>query len=1544
MALSQTWLLLLFAVLCICVAVANSVCGDGMVDEDEECDDKNIFSGDGCDSSCHVEPGYSCIDPQLVKNSFYFKCAAFTYISAHMVTTQTISQFDNYHSSIQHHPYQISEGCVFLFVKDSSLSTYLVFTCGNANAADPSYDWFLEMDFYFSGVVGGSVVIKDDPSEIYYDSGTGTLQGYWQWPTLYTDGYVFGPVSPAIFSMTMQLWDYESVKYMGIYSNINGALQLKKGSISSMTSCSFLPADIYCFALGNSNIEPSEECDDGNTQSGDGCSATGRVENGWMCSETPSVCTIVATVCGNGVQEGLESCDDGNINAGDGCSAGCNVELGFACSGSPSDCSACGDGFIGASEQCDDGGTASNDGCSSTCQIESGYTCSGQPSICSICGDDARGGTEQCDDGNSDPSDGCSSTCTIETNWLCTTAAGAHSTCHECGNSVINPLEQCDDGGTASNDGCSSTCQIESGYTCSGQPSICESCGNGRLEGAETCDDGNMVPDDGCSDACQLEANYKCFSPSLVNSGLYVSCEGFVYLAAVLETNLTILAHADYQQGSMHTGREEYGTCIFSVVYDASMQYFLVFVCGKDDPKLPALPQSRLSVDFHVHGGADSASVVLSDDNAEVSYVNNSVIQGRWTWNARKTDGFVFGPIFPANFSMKMSVMSFEEVSTMKILSIRNGSLSEKRGPLDKMGLCTFEQATIYCFKQGNGILDSVEDCDDGNFLNGDGCSLSGMVEPGWECTQSSPSICQKCGNGVIEGSEECDDGNKLLGDGCSEFCVIDANYTCSGEPSNCSVCGDGMIGGSEECDDGNILNGDGCNMTCAIDPGYACEGSPSSCHLCGNGKIEIRESCDDGNKLSDDGCSSDCQLEPPTVSTNGLANEIYCFNTRLNETTCDAGYVGQCCLLCDDNYYRTRESTCLECDSSSDMDVFLSILPVWLAGLILVIVIIVGSVLLTDPQLDYLMVSLLTCQCMAEVGQLANEDLPSFIREFYDQIVVITLDFSFERATCFNGSFNFYWVFGLTLLLLPVILLVLWALLLVSACIRAVFYKTRSMRLKIFVYYCRRFVRASLWIYVFFYYILMLRALQVFSCTTLDGNPNIFVSSTGEVSLPQLDQTYLLAADPTIECYTHSHFIVSIIALIIASFGLIVYPAVVLLFVLFGRSHLHKSAVRGMVGNLFEGYRKNFYFIAALELSPDAGFALAAGIFWFDPILQFFAVAPAVVLLLMFCVIFPYRQLWENILQLMVLITVILSLLLMLCYTYDSGSTTDFFPPYFLDVFSLIVFLLSVGCLLYMVTIVLVVLALGIKSQFKFARIVRARSKPLEYGEDVDYDVQGEEEIFDMIADDDSADGTKASNEQLLNENIFSVHRQLPSLAEVLQQDSKKDRDALATFAQAVPSFLIPSHPALVSRERLQAMDQDVEKLRKPPSLPHLSRPLPRLEDIVRDSESASPIQSPSNPPTLEALPPLLPFSAFEHRIPLPLSRGSSSVLERQLPCIHDGHDTPFHLTPSTQSNLPLPTRPLLQAPLLMPQLRPLKRAAQPLSAPDTEPNQPAE
>ncbi|PCC68073.1 Myxococcus cysteine-rich repeat-containing protein [Nannocystis exedens] len=138
-------------------------------------------------------------------------------------------------------------------------------------------------------------------------------------------------------------------------------------------------------------------CEEGATKPAeDGCNTCTCHDNSWACTEIACPATEGPTAeCGDGALQAPEECDDGNTKDGDGCSAMCAIEGGETegtsgepnetegtdgTSGEPNEtegssttsASACGDGVVEGSESCDDGNTASGDGCSSECTIEGG--------------------------------------------------------------------------------------------------------------------------------------------------------------------------------------------------------------------------------------------------------------------------------------------------------------------------------------------------------------------------------------------------------------------------------------------------------------------------------------------------------------------------------------------------------------------------------------------------------------------------------------------------------------------------------------------------------------------------------------------------------------------------------------------------------------------------------------------------------------------------------------------------------------------------------------------------------------------------------------------------------------------------------------------------------------------------------------------------------------------------------------------------------------------------------------------------------------------
>ncbi len=235
------------------------------------------------------------------------------------------------------------------------------------------------------------------------------------------------------------------------------------------TSCVQVAGVTVCVnaTCGNGILEGAEECDDGNTHPGDGCTSDCKLESDWACP-TPGQPCISTVVCGDGIISGNEVCDDHNTVSGDGCSADCSqVEPGWVCQTPGQRCQPkCGDGLLLGTEQCDDGNTVASDGCSATCMVESGYACptAGQPCHKTVCGDHNKEGAESCDDGNTVPGDGCSMDCKAEP--ICTGNLDPNGCTSPCGDGLKLPEEECDDGNQSSGDGCSSDCKLEPGWSC----------------------------------------------------------------------------------------------------------------------------------------------------------------------------------------------------------------------------------------------------------------------------------------------------------------------------------------------------------------------------------------------------------------------------------------------------------------------------------------------------------------------------------------------------------------------------------------------------------------------------------------------------------------------------------------------------------------------------------------------------------------------------------------------------------------------------------------------------------------------------------------------------------------------------------------------------------------------------------------------------------------------------------------------------------------------------------------------------------------------
>ncbi|MEO0460186.1 MAG: DUF4215 domain-containing protein [Myxococcota bacterium] len=874
-----------------------SVCGNGVVESGEGCDDGNTVAQDGCNTECLIEGVGS-------------PCSAGGDCASGSCDTNTNS-------------------CTLVGVcGDSTTDPGEACDDGGATAACSAECTIPDGGACASSSVCASGLCGSGGTCIAQGCGNGELEaneGCDDGNTTANDG-----CDASCLIEDDELCNFTSPGLNGGASCAVGVCDVSGGELGNEP-----PTCRTSVSSSNGILETGEGCDDGNTTAGDGCDPNGLIEIGSPCNATApgltgsasctsgAVCSILggspgicvpANVCGNGVFETGEGCDDGNTTDGDGCNSTCQRESGQPCneesvgqrfansceSGicntttSPSQCEdadVCGNSVLEAGEGCDDGNTAANDGCDSSCAIEDGGACTDdadcQSNLCpagtctpsNVCGNGTLEAGEGCDDGTGSPagtgsgSTQCSVSCLLTNGQACNSTApgvtGSSScasgicdanespdTCEaadQCGNGVVEGIEACDDGNLSSGDGCNDSCLRENGSSCTGSAQCasgacsggsCVSlnvCGNGILEVGEGCDDGNNTDLDGCTATCSLENGQACNTLSPGSTG-GASCASGVCDAT--ESTPTCEPANVCGNGAAETG-EECDTGQASATCDANCT---LAECG--DGEISPLAGEDCD-DSNGSGGDGCSASCVTESGYDCTGEPSSCVE-----------------------------------------------------------VC------------GNGVVTPSEGCDDGDTDSGDGCDATCRVEDGSACnngasgltgssscasglcdTSEDPDTCEPantCGNSVLESGEGCDDGNTAAGDGCSATCTIEDGGACntdssgntgatscasglcdtSEDPDTCepvNTCGNNVEETGEACDDGNTAAGDGCNASCAIEDGGACTanddcasglcsplsgGTCVAADACGNGVLESGEGCDDGNTTAGDGCSVTCGIE----------------------------------------------------------------------------------------------------------------------------------------------------------------------------------------------------------------------------------------------------------------------------------------------------------------------------------------------------------------------------------------------------------------------------------------------------------------------------------------------------------------------------------------------------------------------------------------------------------------------------------------------------------------------------------------------------------
>jgi cysteine-rich repeat protein len=327
-------------------------CGDGIKQDNEECDDGNGDNTDACTSACKA----TCAGPGYFREEGTGHC----------------------------YVYSLNDGSSWQNAREECFKLGPGFDLAALSTAD-------ELEFVLKSL--NTLPTKSD--EIWIGGNDLKKEGEYAW----TNGEAWNyPINqPPWLGPPHPSSSYDCLKLSELMGLETGFCLSSRPFLCERRSLS----ENLC---RDGNINPNvEECDDGNASNsdacinscqaakcGDGFTRTGVEEcDDGNASNTDSCTTeCKAAKCGDGfVRTGVEECDDGNQVNTDACVTGCKN-------------AACGDGFVRAGvEECDDGNQVNTDACIQGCKAAQ-------------CGDGfVQAGVEQCDDGNLLNGDGCNSAC-----------------------------------------------------------------------------------------------------------------------------------------------------------------------------------------------------------------------------------------------------------------------------------------------------------------------------------------------------------------------------------------------------------------------------------------------------------------------------------------------------------------------------------------------------------------------------------------------------------------------------------------------------------------------------------------------------------------------------------------------------------------------------------------------------------------------------------------------------------------------------------------------------------------------------------------------------------------------------------------------------------------------------------------------------------------------------------------------------------------------------------------------------------------------------
>ena len=267
------------------------VCGDGLPDPNETCDDQNLVGGDGCSATCQLEPGYSCARPNRIQNGGFEQGAA-GFTTGYVVDTgtQTEAACGGQRRYPAHNRFLI--GNTSLMCSGYGGSANYLHVSGGGTCSLPNGTCVRgDTNLLWRQTVNGEG--KRHQLSFAYSTRAADSQHSNSYLDLFVNGVFKDRYSVPQVAGQSSNWHTRT----GIVINLpTGASTVDFRQADgtwrpevALDDISLLGPSVCSQLCGNGVLDPGEACDDGNTTKGDGCYSC-RVGVGYSCSGQPSVC------------------------------------------------------------------------------------------------------------------------------------------------------------------------------------------------------------------------------------------------------------------------------------------------------------------------------------------------------------------------------------------------------------------------------------------------------------------------------------------------------------------------------------------------------------------------------------------------------------------------------------------------------------------------------------------------------------------------------------------------------------------------------------------------------------------------------------------------------------------------------------------------------------------------------------------------------------------------------------------------------------------------------------------------------------------------------------------------------------------------------------------------------------------------------------------------------------------------------------------------------------------------------------------------------